>query len=549
MREKSYRSWNLDQQLLFPPSLHDWLPEEHLVFQIYDVVQQLDLSEICSDIQGKDHRGTRPYHPRMMLTLLIYAYSSGIYSSRKIEKATYEQIPFRVLTANQHPHFTVINDFRSRHLEALPGLFAQVVLMCRQLGFVKLGHLSLDGTKVKANASKHKAMSYKRMKEEIRKLEAEIRELLSRAESADAEDDDEYGADSDGQDIPEELRRRESRLARIKQAREALEMEGRKAKARDLRERAAKLRKAADGEENPTERKRKLTRAANNDHRAEKLEAEDDSADDGSNTGGNSPDLPSHRVPTTPEGVPKDEAQRNFTDPESRIMKRNQEYLQGYNAQAVVDEEHQIIVGQAVTNQPPDQQHLKPMIEIAERILGEKPDVFTADAGYISADNVRYCESAAIDAYISTNRSKHGERVEPDDNPPPDDLEAVERMAAKTRTTLGLEVYARRKVITEPVFGQIKGARAFPGFSLRGIEKVRGEWTLVCLCHNILKLISAQASGSSNFLPASRLLGLLFRWIRRLSEPFAPFPSPCAVSPCPIFRKSPFAWLICPTGS
>ena len=491
MKEKLFRSWDVDQQLLFPPSLHDWLPEDHLVFQILDVVEELDIGEVIDDIQTKDPRGTRPYHPRMMLALLIYAYSNGVYSSRRIEQATYDQIPFRVLTANQHPHFSVINDFRNRHRQALPGLFTQVLMMCRRLGLVKLGHLSLDGTKMKANASKHKAMSYERMGEEISRLEVEIRELLAKAEEQDADEDQRYGRDSNGQEIPEELRRRESRLAKLKQVKEELEKEGRRAKAEDLRERAEELRKKADHEEDPVERKRKLTRAAKNEARADRLEGQNDDDED-SPSGAASSDLPKHRVPTTTDDLPKPEAQRNFTDPDSRIMKRNQDYLQGYNAQVVVDEEHQIIVAQAVTNQPPDQEHLIPMLQRARTTFDETAEVFTADAGYISAENVEYCEAEGIDAFIATQRSKHGKRLTPADGPFPDDLDAVERMAAKIRTARGRKIYARRKTIAEPVFGQVKEARGFRRFSVRGLDKVRGEWTLVCLCHNILKMITAK---------------------------------------------------------
>lgn len=446
MSRKSYRSWTPDQTFLLPPSPRDWLGEDHLVFFVMDVVDTLDIGEIDRKYQEKDHRGERPYDPRMLLGLLIYGYCVGVRSSRRLERATWEDVAVRVLTADNHPDHSVIAGFRSAHLSAIARLFTQVLELCVRAGLVKLGRVALDGTKIKANASKHKAMSYRRMQERERDLADEVAKMLAEAETADAQDDAVHGKGRRGDELPKELKRREDRLARLREAKAALEAEARAAREAELAEREA---------------------------------AKKDPPDDPP-----PPALPRHQVKHNAAGEPKPEAQRNFTDPESRIMKSGKDFVQAYNGQAVVDEAHQIIVAAGLTNQPPDAEHLPAMLDRVEENLGRRPVQALADAGYWSAENAAYLSKKGIDALISVAREKHvldGEKPWPEGDP-------RAAMHARLRAPPGRVAYARRKVIVEPVFGQIKGARGLRQFLMRGLERVRGEWLLDCMCHNILKL-------------------------------------------------------------
>jgi IS5 family transposase len=325
------------------------------------------------------------------------------------------------------------------------------------------------------------------MESEVGRLAREIQELLSEAEAVDHEEDELYGEGETAHAMDEELKRRERRLEVILQAKAELEEEARQAKAEALRRRAAIQREAAETQPNPTERKRKLTRASRSESKADSMAGKKgDGSDDEDD------DLPSHRVPTTKEGAPTDKAQRNFTDPDSRIMKRDGSYLQGFNCQAVVDEGNQIIVAEAVTNQAPDQEHLVPMMNRVKRNTGRTPTILTADTGYMSSDNAKYCEAEGIDAYIAVGRDKHGQEPEVEERSGGDEAEPWATMRAKLATEQGKQLYSRRKVIVEPVFGHIKEPRGFRRFSLRGVIKVRAEWTLVCLCHNLLKLLATQ---------------------------------------------------------
>jgi hypothetical protein len=368
-------------------------------------------------------------------------------------------------------------------------LFLQVLQLCREAGLVTLGHVSLDGTKIEANASKHKAMSYERMQKDMVRLQGEIRELLSHAEQADRKDDARLGSNNPESDLPEELRRREGRLQRIREAKAALEAQARRARIEALRKQAERARATAQCSEDPSERKRARTRAAKREKAARALGAtEEDDSDEGPPT--ESADaMPSHRTPTTRQGVPKPKAQRNFTDPESRIMEHGGEIVQAFNGQIAVDAQAQVIVAHGLSNQSPDTHHLIPMMCRVKRNCGRRPDRMTADAGYWAPENASWCENAGIDAYISTSRRKH----ERDDNPvrgPPDGPRA--KMQAKVSEEEGRRIYSRRKCIPEPVFGQIKGARGFRRFSMRGLRKVAGEWGFVCACHNLLKLRRAR---------------------------------------------------------
>jgi transposase len=431
---KAYRPYQPDQDLLLPPSLRDWLPENHLVYFVSDVVDQLDLSAIEALYQ-EELRGQPPYDPRLMTKLLIYAYSVGVFSSRKIQKRLQEDISFKVLAAGNEPDFRTISDFRKIHLEALEGLFEQVLKISLEAGAMKLGRVALDGTKVKANASKHKAMSYGRMKEKEKQLRAEVKALLEQAEAADQEEDGRRGTGKSGEDLPAELQRRETRLQKIRMAKRALE------------ERA---REEAKAEGKPGEE----VKAAK----------------------------------------PAEKDQYNFTDAESRIMMGADGFVQGYNAQAAVEPRLQLIVGQSVTPATNDKKQVEPMVEVMEQQSGQRPEAILADSGYCSETNLEYLESAAkpekkIEAYIATGKQKHGEHRRPCPRGPlPKDATRVERMKRKIKTKAGAAVYAARKAMVEPVFGQIKQARGFRQFLLRGLEKVRGEWALLCLTHNVLKL-------------------------------------------------------------
>jgi transposase/IS5 family transposase len=405
------------------------LPEDHLAYFVSDVVDQLDLSLIES-VYEQDDRGQPPYHPRMMTKLLVYGYCVGVFSSRKIERSLVENVGFRVLAAGNEPDFRTIADFRKRHLKALEGLFEQVLKMTLEAGAMKLGRVALDGSKVKASASKHKAMSYGRMKEKQKQLRQEVRELLARAEAVDAKEDARYGKHQRGDELPEELKRREARLKRIRQAKRVLEQRAR--------------------EEALTEGK-------------------------------------------TPEEAaqvkPEEKAQYNFTDPESRIMKGADGFLQAYNAQIAVEWDFQLIVGQAVTQAVNDKQQVEPMVQAIQEQSGQKAAQLLADSGYSSDQNLQHLEQQKIDAYIAAGRQKHGEKPAPCKRGPlPKGATRMDRMRRKLQTKIGKAVYAARKGIVEPVFGQIKQVRGFRQFLLRGLEKVRAEWALVCLTHNILKL-------------------------------------------------------------
>jgi transposase len=434
---KGYRSYQPDQDLLLPPSLRDWLAEDHLVYFVSDVVDQLDLTKIHA-AYGDEKRGQPPYDPSLMTKLLVYGYCVGVFSSRRIQKRLQEDVPFRVLAAGNEPDFRTISDFRKSHLEALQGLFEQVLEMALEAGAMKLGRVSLDGTKIKANASKHKAMSYGRMKEKQQQLNEEVKQLLAQAEAADAEEDERHGRNCRGDELPAELRRRETRLAKIKQAKKVLEQRA--------REKAA-----AEGKSKEEVQKAK----------------------------------------------PADKDQYNFTDPESRIMMGGDGIVQGFNAQAAVEPMLQLIVGQQVTQAANDKEQLAPMVETIEQQAGQRPQAILADNGYCSDQNLEYLESAdhpekRIEGYIATGKQKHGEHRKPCKRGPlAKGATRVDRMKRKLQTKVGKAVYAARKCVVEPVFGQIKQARGFRQFLLRGLRKVQGEWALLCMTHNILKVYAA----------------------------------------------------------
>lgn len=482
---KRYRPWNPAQSFLLPPSPLEWLPENHLAFFVLELVEQCELDALEATLQRKDPRGERPYAPRMMVSLLLYAYATGVFSSRKIARATYDDVAFRVIVAGEHPHFSRINQFRLVHREALAALFQQVLALCHKAGLVQLGHIAIDGAKIKANASKHKAMSHARMVETEKRLAQEIELLLQRADATDAAEDAQYGEGRDVEDLPAELQRREDRLAKIRVARAALEQEAAEARAEELRAQAEAHRAtAADPGAPARQRATAATLADQRDAQAAALANErvDEPAapDD---------DLPQHAPPTTPEGEPTPEAQRNFTDPDSRIMKRDGAFLQAYNVQLAVDEGSQIIVAHALGNQAPDAEYFEPMLQRIVRTCDAVPARTTADAGYCSEANVAAAEHFGTEPFIPVERQRRHRGATP--SPPGVLTPARERMRIVLATPAGKAVYARRKCIVEPVFGQIVSARGFRSFLLRGLRKVRCEWALVCLTHNVLKLFRA----------------------------------------------------------
>ncbi len=457
---KTFKPYTPDQLLLLPPALQDWLPEGHLALFLSDVVDEaLDLSPILATYETGDGRGQPPYHPALLVKLLLYAYCTGKPSSRQIEQATYEEVPYRVLAADQHPDHDTLAAFRQQHLPALAALFAQVLDLCRQAGLVKLGHVALDGTKVLANASKHKAMSYGRMAEAERKLEQEVAALLAQAAQVDAAEDAQYGKGRRGDELPAELARRESRLAKIREAKAALEAE---AKAQAVRAAEAAQAKLAERER----------------------QAE---------TTGRKPKGRPPRVPDPAQATPAPKAQRNFTDPDSRIMKdgATKSFVQAYNAQAAVDSTAQIIVAADVTQEANDKQQLVPMLKEVVANCGAAPTAASADAGYFSDTSVTDKTLQGIELYVPPDRQKHGERAPAASDPPVTDAPASTQMRAKLQTATGQALYALRKAIVEPVFGQIKDGRGFRRFAFRGVGKVRAEWRLICLTHNLLKLFRA----------------------------------------------------------
>jgi len=493
---KTFRPWQPGQTSLLPPSPSDWLTADHQVYFLLDLVDELDLSAIVIPAQAKDPRGEKGFDPRMMTLLLLYAYCVGTVSSRTIERACYEDLAFRVLTANQQPDHSRISEFRRRNLEALSDLFVQILRLCQEAGMVSLGHVALDGTKVQANASKHKAMSHERMLKAEAQLEKEIRELMRRAELLDAQEDRKYGKGKLGSDLPEELRRREDRLKKIREARQALEAEAAAAAARDRAKQAAEAEAAvADATKTDAVELQKLRDKAAK--AKEKAEAARELAIEKAREAGLEPQglepqpadaMPYRGLAHRADGSPTPAAQRNFTDPDSHIVKSDGNVLQGYNCQAVVDGDHQVIVAMGVSNQPPDVEHLVPMLERTIANTSQVPKTFIADAGYWSDDNARACEKRGVDPHIATGRLPHGKPPPPIHGPIPKDLDAKGRMARKLRRKKGKEIYARRKTIVEPVFGQAKEGRGLRRFLLRGLEKVNGEWLLWGGTHNLNKL-------------------------------------------------------------
>ena len=440
---KDFRLWKIDQAQLLPPSVEDYVIKDHLSRLIVMLVRDgLDLGAIAGSYTSG--LGQPPFDPRMMTALLLHGYASGIYSSRRIAKAAVERVDFMMIVAGDPPDFRTISEFRKRHLQALASLFVQVLKLAEKAGLVKLGHVAFDGTKIKADASKHKAMSYARMKKREAELNAEVERWLKAAEAADAEEDKLHGSKR-GDEMPDWMADKEKRLAKIREAKAELEAEAKAAAEEETRRRAeAEARRLAEG------RKK------------------------------------NGKTPAPPSAEPDGKAQRNFTDPDSRILKTKDGYIQGYNAQAAVDAKAQIIVAHALTASMSDHGQLVGLIDGIEGNLGAKPKEASADSGYLSEANLQALAGRAINAYVAAGRAKH-----PADNKRKVSGPLTQTMRDKLKRAGWRSRYRLRKQIVEPVFGQIKQARGFRQFLLRGIENVKAEWALICTAHNLTKLASA----------------------------------------------------------
>jgi transposase len=440
-----FEDYDPHQTVLLSPNLNDWLPEEHLARYIADVVEEsLDLAPLLD--RYRNASGGHPaVHPKMLTKLLVYGYATGVRSSRKIERATYEDVAFRWLAADHHPDHNTIARFREKNLDVLEGLFLQGLKISEKLGLVRLGRVALDGTKVRANASKHKAMSYGRMLVAERNLQARVHAIFEEARTTDLEEDAEYGHGRRPKDLPEELKLHRDRLAKIRAAKRALEEEAAQA--------AAVPQSASTQEGTPPK-------------------------------GGGSP----------PPSVDA-KAQRNFTDSESRIMPDGANkgaFLQGYNCQIVVDEAHQIIVAAEVMTRAPDQGHLVPMVDAVAAQFGRLPERLLSDAGYFSEAGIRAVESRGVEVLCPPGRGKKEERDGCRRGRPPKGETFAQARRRRVRRATGRVHYRRRKAIVEPVFGQMKEAQGLRKFLLRGHRKVRGEWFLACLSHNLRKMYRAQ---------------------------------------------------------
>jgi len=440
---KRFRAWDVDQEWLLPPSLHDFVPPGHPAHLVRELVRnELDLSAILADYDAA--RGQPPYHPVMMVALLLYALTQGLYASRRIAKACEERLDFMAVTGMQRPDFRTISDFRQRHLAALAALFVQVLQLCRQAGLVRLGHVALDGTKLAANASKHKAMSYGRMAQAEAALAAAVEGWLAKAAAADAADDAAHGADRRGDELPGWVADKQARRARLRAAKAALEAEARAAAP------------PPDAEPGPS--------SGMSDH---------------------------GRPRRAPDGGPPERAQRNFTDPDSRILKTRDGFVQGYNGQLAVDHRQQIIVAQRLTTNGSDQAGLIPLLDAARAALGRKPREVSADAGFCREDNLAALAARGIRGYLAPGRAAHGTAA-PSGRRQIKPGSRLAAMAAKLQRAGRRSRYRLRKQTVEPVIGQIKQARGFRQFLLRGFAKVRHEWALICTAHNLTKLLAAR---------------------------------------------------------
>ncbi len=438
---KSFRAWDVDQTWLLPPSVHEFVPAGHLAHFVLDTVREgLELSAILGVYKGE--QGQPPYHPGMLVALLLYGYSRGVYSSRQLARACEERVDVMAVTGLNRPDFRTISDFRKRHLTALSGLFVQVLRLCRTAGLVKLGHVAIDGTKLRANASRHKAMSYQHMVRQEPKLAAEVQSWLDQAAATDATEDAQYGADRRGDETPDWMADKQRRLQRI---------------------RAAKAQLQAEAAAGP------------------------DDSEDVDGPGPSSGMQERGQRKSAPSGTPPDKAQRNFSDGDSRIMPSGGGFIAGYNGQIAVDAGHQIIVAQRLSTNPADYAALIPLVDQARTTLGRKPREVSGDTGFATEANLAAMAARRVTAYLSPGRLRHGE-TDPAAGRVLKRKPLMQAMADTIRRAGRRSRYRLRKQVVEPVFGQIKQARGFRQFLLRGLNKVRAEWAMICTAHNLLKL-------------------------------------------------------------
>lgn len=467
---KAFRDYELGQTLLLPPDLNDWLSEDHLARFVGEVVSSLDLSDVFSSYV--DGRGGAAYHPRMMLSVLIYGYCTGTFSSRKLAQACQENVAFRYLSANAMPRHSALADFRRRHLAAMESLFIEVFELCREAGLVSLGHVSVDGSKFKANASKHKAVSWGRIEEREQHYRDIAGDLLNRAEATDAAEDDQHGSDHDGGDLPDDLRRAEGRLARLAEAKRALQERAHQRAEEERQRTQAKLDRIAE-EEQASGKKRPGRK-------------------------------PQPCDPAT--ATPRDKDQYNFTDPDARGMLdgATKSFVYAFNAQIAVDADHGVIVGTYLTDHANDKNELIPALEaVAQRNDGALPTMVSADNGYFSEDVITDPRLASVDLYVPPNGSRR-KTTTPDvaesagQHPPPHEPRTpAQAMRDKLQTQEGKDVYKMRKAIAEGPFGIIKSAMGFRRFSHRGKGRVQGEWNLVAACYNLRKLFKGVMSAAA----------------------------------------------------
>jgi transposase len=442
---KTFRAWDVDQAWLLPASVHQFVPAGHLAHFVRDTVREaLDLSAITGVYKAE--QGQPPYHPGMLVALLLYGYSRGVYSSRQLARACEERVDVMAVCGLNRPDFRTISDFRRRHLVALQGLFVQVLRLCQAAGLVKLGHVAVDGTKLRANASRHKAMSYQRMTRQEPKLAAEVKAWLDQAQAADTAEDAQHGADRRGDETPAWMADKQRRLERIRAAKAQLEAEAR----------------AGAGSADP----------------------------DGPGPSSGMQERGNRK--TGPVETPPDKAQRNFTDGDSRIMPAGGTFIAGYNGQIAVDAANQIIIAQRLGTNPADFAALIPLVDQARSNLGRKPREVSGDSGFATEDNLAAMDERGIGTYLSPGRIRHGE-TDPAAGRVLKTKPRMQAMADKIRRAGRRSRYRLRKQIVEPVFGQIKQARGFRQCLLRGLNKVRGEWAMICTVHNLLKLHRAAA--------------------------------------------------------
>jgi transposase len=429
---KTFREWIPEQSYLLPPSVLDWVPTDHLVHLVLNLVRdQLNLDSILKSYN--EERGYPPYHPVMMVALLLYSYSQAVYSSRRMAKACQERMDYVVLTGRQEPDFRTIALFRSRHMEELKGLFIQVLKLCQKAGLVKLGHVAIDGTRMKANASKSESLTYAKMKKTDEQLRTEIEEWFEKAGEIDDEEDRHYGADKPGEELPDWVKDKQKRLEKLRRAKEELEAE-------------AKAAAQAPPDPSRTGHKKK------------------------------------------PTGQPKPTAQRNLTDGDSRIMKSSEGFIQGYNTQTAVDAGSQVIVAQQVSNEGSDVHQMVPLLNQIRQNVGRQAKEVSADAGYSSEHNLKQLSRRRIRGYIASRWKTTTRRTQA--QRPPAKVQGYMRAMWQRLQQGGIRSrYRLRQQVVEPVFGQIKHARGFRQFLMRGLDKVSGEWSLLCTAHNLLKLV------------------------------------------------------------